>query len=325
MRLQGRVKAGFYPTPREVVEGVLQALSPGREALEGKVLLDPCAGEGEAAAVLAEGLGMVPWGVELDEGRARQAALRFLPLGGKVLQGDALDYEARGFALVWLNPPYDWDEEGERLEEIFFRTFVPSVLEGGILFLVAPERELLRLWPEIRLLGKAVLFRFPEKTRRFGEALAAVVRDWGISPADPEPLSFEEGLKALQKLTVEVCPAEAKPILRPKRREEELAQSCRTSPLWSQIEGGLAGRETRFTPLLPLRKAHLALLLAGGLMDLQTLEVEGKPYTVLGRLRKETVVHEEEDGEGRKRVEREVFRAGLVLLNMETGEVKELE
>lgn len=325
MRLEGRAKAGFYPTPREVVEGILKALTRYKQAFEGKHLLDPCAGEGEAAALLAEGLGMVPWGVELDERRAGLAAQRFLPLGGRVLQGDALACEAGGFALVWLNPPYDWDEEGERLEKAFVEAFAPAAVERGLLLLVVPEREVEGLWSGLRFVGSdAVAFRFPEGVRRYGEVVVGILRGGGIGPKELPLLPFHEGLRALEDLAWKAYPEGADPLLRLRKGEEGLKEACRTSPLWNRVEGGMGAEVGTFTPLLPLRKAHLALLLAGGVMDLQTLEIEGDPHAVLGRLRKEVVVLEEEDEGGHKRIEREVFRAGLVVLNMRTGEVREL-
>jgi len=78
MRTAGKMKAGFYPTPAEVVDLIADFIK--RPLFhEGIRLLDPCAGEGEALRVLASRLGVKEtYGVELDQTRAKQAG-RFVP------------------------------------------------------------------------------------------------------------------------------------------------------------------------------------------------------------------------------------------------------
>jgi len=100
----------------------------------------------------------------------------------------------------------------------------------------------------------------------------------------------------------------------------DLLARARTSPLWAAIE-----RKSRPTPrpLLPLKKAHLALLVAGGALDLERVEMGGQPYLLLGVLKKDTV--EIKDEEGGTRVEQEVFVMRIRALNLETGEVLEVE
>jgi hypothetical protein len=56
MRLEGRLKAGFYPTPNHIVEkiaGCLIATQPDRHRI-----LDPCCGTGEALEIIAGTLGI---------------------------------------------------------------------------------------------------------------------------------------------------------------------------------------------------------------------------------------------------------------------------
>jgi len=56
---------GYYPTPVDVVARVKEML----HMPEGARLLDPCCGEGEALALLADGTGASTYGVELDKDR----------------------------------------------------------------------------------------------------------------------------------------------------------------------------------------------------------------------------------------------------------------
>ena len=70
MRLEARVKMGYYPTPLPVVDRIRTFLSyPAGNAS----LLDPCCGEGTALRRLAEGTGAATYGIEPDDYRAEQA------------------------------------------------------------------------------------------------------------------------------------------------------------------------------------------------------------------------------------------------------------
>jgi hypothetical protein len=79
--------------------------------------------------------------------------------------------------------------------------------------------------------------------------------------------------------------------------------------LWGELQQQVA---PSLKPLLPLKAAHLALLVAGGMLDLETVEIEGTPHLLLGVMKKD-VVQIEGDGE---RIEREVFRMGITALNL---------
>lgn len=63
MRLKGQAKAGFYPTPVEVVEILKSWIGEKRSGP--KRLLDPCCGTGEAAAEIAKAAQCQAYGVEI--------------------------------------------------------------------------------------------------------------------------------------------------------------------------------------------------------------------------------------------------------------------
>ena len=67
-RLMSQIKGGFYAAAPAAVAAVLDRLRPpdAGECL----ILDPCAGEGQALLQLAQGLHAVPYGIELSEDRA---------------------------------------------------------------------------------------------------------------------------------------------------------------------------------------------------------------------------------------------------------------
>ncbi|RTG97626.1 DUF6094 domain-containing protein [Thermus scotoductus] len=336
MRLEGRTKAGYYPTPPKTLEGLAALLGGFRKALEGEAALDPCAGEGEALARVAEATGTKPYAIELDEERAKACRARLAPLGGTALQGDSLEVEGAGFRLLWLNPPYDWaePEDGRRLEVLFLRHWWPALVPDGVLVLLIPEKVVPAVWPMVaREAAEGVVFALPEGEReRFGQVVVLARKQaytWQSLPEEPpKPLPWEKGLKEAQEVLEGLWPPgdkREKPVLRtrPQGLEGALAEA-RHSPLWTAVEAQTVAESGGFRPLLPLRQAHLALLVAGGLLDLQEVVLDGVPHAVLGTLRKDTVEIEEETEEGRKRIEREVFRVGLVLLNLRTGALTEV-
>src|SRR5438876_11904391 len=75
-RIESVAKGGYYPTPPRVAEAIGRHLTA---AVEGKRVLrrlDPCAGTGDAAAVIAKALGAESYGIELNDERAAEARTR---------------------------------------------------------------------------------------------------------------------------------------------------------------------------------------------------------------------------------------------------------
>ena len=77
-RLESRARAGYFPTPARVAEAISRHLSADTDAPRRHPhvvrLLDPCAGTGAAAAIVARRLRAVTYGVELNDERANEAA-----------------------------------------------------------------------------------------------------------------------------------------------------------------------------------------------------------------------------------------------------------
>jgi hypothetical protein len=99
-RLMSQIKGGYYAAAPEAVAAVMERLMPPSAGQ--CLVLDPAAGEGRALAQLAEGLGAVPYGIELSEDRA--ATVReSLPEGQSLAPADflrtAISY--RSFSFAW--------------------------------------------------------------------------------------------------------------------------------------------------------------------------------------------------------------------------------
>lgn len=153
MRLAGQEKAGYYPTPPELLTPITNWIAPAPSAAGPRLqyrILDPCAGEGEALYRLAaryEGL-VFPFAIELDHDRATRLQIRTMNFGlGRSLAADAFDslVEPESMALLYLNPPYDsaYEVQGvrrQRTELLFLKQFTPTLLApGGILVYVIPH------------------------------------------------------------------------------------------------------------------------------------------------------------------------------------------
>jgi hypothetical protein len=249
----------------------------------------------------------------------------------RVYQGDALRYWASGFGLLWLNPPYDYGD-GERLEEAFLKRYLESVLPGGIMVLLVPERVLPRLWPVLTAVYEPRLVaRLPRgEYEAFRQAVVIAERVPYAAPQDyphgdlPHLEDLEGGLRLLGAAYLRGAAERARPRVEPVKgpslSPEEALAAARGSPLWAEVEGerGIVPR-----PLLPLKEAHLALLLAGGVLDLDQVVMDGVPHLILGVLEKEAVrVEGEKEGQ---EVELEVFRMAIKALNLLTGEILEVK
>ena len=89
MRLEAQAKAGFYPTPPNVVDIIKTWIGEKKPGL--RRLLDPCCGTGEPAAGIAVAAGCDAYGVEINTERAKTAK----NLLSKVVAGNLFSVRAR--------------------------------------------------------------------------------------------------------------------------------------------------------------------------------------------------------------------------------------
>ena len=336
-RIESVAKAGYYPTPPRVVEAIGRLLTPASHGSRRTVrLLDPCAGTGEAAAVLARALAAESFGIELNEERAAAAADRL----DHVLATSAFSVRlANGaFSCLFLNPPYDDDEEKRRLEHAFLMSQTRALCPGGVLVFLLPQR---RLAISARSLashyGDFLAYRFPDpeydafrQTVLFARRKRSAVPD-AMTQRQLEAWS-SGGLATLPdaqtESTIVVPTVPAGEILfaslffdpmhaaAEARRRGVWVQSQLTEQLWPPDE-----RPVR--PLLPLRRGHLALLIAAGFLNNVVLDQHGQRVLVKGRTRKELLPVE--GGDEGVEIQREVLRTSIVVLDLATGECEVVE
>jgi tRNA1(Val) A37 N6-methylase TrmN6 len=100
--LQSQIKGGYYPLPPEHFPD----LASHFKASEGGLILDPCAGEGDALQHLASAWRMTPYANEIDASRAAACREKFGM--ARAVCGDLMTLRTpnRAFSLVYVNPPY---------------------------------------------------------------------------------------------------------------------------------------------------------------------------------------------------------------------------
>ncbi|MBI4212967.1 MAG: class I SAM-dependent methyltransferase [Chloroflexi bacterium] len=330
-RLEATARAGYWPTPARVADAISRYLaSPTKTGRRTVRLLDPCARTGEATADIAKALGAESFGIELNTERAEAARTRL----DHVLATSAFSVRLANCALsvLFLNPPYAQDDEKRRLEHAFVTAMARALCPGGVLVFLIPQERLAVSArylashytsfaayrfpdPEFAAFRQMVLFAVRKTHGTHDAAGQAQLERWSeteLPPLLPEP--------AGAPLVVPSLPAgeilfgslffDARQAATEAQRRGVWVQPQLTEQLWPPEE-----RAVR--PLMPLRRGHLALLIAAGFLNNVVLTHGNQRILVKGRIHKELVPIETDDED--TEVEREVLRTSVVALDLETG------
>ncbi len=319
MRLEGKSKAGYYPTPLPVARLIGSCLMT-----EGTpYLLDPCCGPGTALEnvnVYMQGYRRgITHGVELEDERASEAE-RELNL---VLRGDSLKAKVRGsYGLLYLNPPYD-QADGTRLELAFLWHWQRTLTPGGVLVYVVPEKYLSEYEATLTAhFEELAVYRFPgEHYDAFKQVVVfGVKRRHTAAPGRLPPVENE--------LTQECChyvvPESKSPpqLYLTGQDPVALVEEARTRGCWERAWDLLTPPDPRaFQPLMPLRKGHVAQIIASGLLNNIEIKVNGRRLLLRGHVSKDVVAYSERDDKGIKHVERDVIKTEVTALDLDTGEL----
>ena len=306
MRPPAVERMGYYPTSTRVVSLLMTYFKP---APDGR-LLDPCAGEGTAAGMLAKALNCASWGAELSPTRALAAGKNMDRVLCAPWQTCSLTGES--ITLLFLNPPYNYDRFGDqrRLEIEFLKSATPKLARGGTLVYIVPHK-LLGDETTAALLASYYedlsVLRYPETeydqvivlgTRRrhyknpSKEEIAGIQK---LSRSEP-PL-----LEASSAPHYELLPAPVKgaggsgiKFSRMDYSAEELADATLKTGLmhsrtWLDLIDPARLDVKVDRPVMPLKKGHIAMLMAAGTMGIMRLVDEnGLPMLVKGRVVKRT-------------------------------------
>ena len=330
MRLEAQAKAGFYPTPSRVVDIIKTWI--GEKTPGPRRLLDPCCGTGDPAAQIATAAGCDAYGVEINTDRAKAAK----NLLSKVVAGNLFSVRARpgAFSILYLNPPYDFDAEDGRTELSFLKHTLPYLTPRGLLLFVVPQKRItlriarvlsayfeglkVRRFPadEFQAFGQIVIAGFKKARAEIdGEVLASLTQIQSMDLPEIHRKEFSFTVPTVGR-DFFIRPSEFGP--------DELAEELKESSLWKEPALGLLEEDGQTRPvsqpLMPPRKAHLAMLIAAGLINNQILEANGKRLLIKGTSKKVIDRFEEETEKGIKITERERIVTQINAFDLKTGE-----
>lgn len=331
MRPPALEKAGYYPTTNHVAKLLKTYFTPAPVG-SGR-LLDPCAGEGTAASILAKELNCQSWGAELSPARATLASEKMdrifnTPWSSCHLTGESI-------TLLFLNPPYSHDRLGDqkRLELEFLKSTTPKLMHGGVLIYIVPHQLLLDLDVASHLAGyyeNITVHRYPEtgfnqvivlglkrlKFKMPSNEEVQQIQAW----AEIEPPMLVDVVEPMYKLLPASDKGAGGQSIRFSRLDwqpEEIVDATQrrgvlVSKEWLDLLNPSRGLGEFKQPVMPLKKGHIAMLMASGMMGtLRLNDEDGKPMLVKGRVVKVTEkVEETADKKGN--TTSEVFRDRFV-------------
>jgi hypothetical protein len=306
MRPPATEKMGYYPTSSMVIEALRTWFAPAEDGR----LLDPCAGEGSAAGTLAKALNCTSWGVELSPTRAQVAEKNMDHVLCAAWQTCSLTNES--ISLLFLNPPYNYDRFGDqrRLETEFLKSTTPKLARGGTLVYIVPLNLLGDETVAALMVGyyeNLTVVRYPET--EYKQVIVMGYRRQNYkNPSKEEIAEFQKLSKAEPPMLAAVptpkytlLPAPAKGAggsgIRFSRMDysaEELADSTLKTGLlhsraWLDLIDPSRLDVKVDRPIMPLKKGHIAMLMAAGTMGIMRLTDENsQPMLVKGRVVKIT-------------------------------------
>jgi predicted RNA methylase len=315
---------GYYPTTEADCRAIATSITG-----YSYTMMDPCCGAGDALKTITanmQGYGEA-LGIEIEEGRAEEAKKNL----SDVINEDffALQIENRSFGGIFLNPPYF---KNEALHQPFIEKATDILAIEGILILIIPIYELsgrtadfLASFYEDYKVFRTIDQRFQQavffgkKRKKPGIKDGAEIEALGqtasqISRIGPYDLKYEIPItRNIQDIRI------LHKGIDPEKLSLELD---RFTEDWEKLTSLIPDNALVRTPLLPLRKGHLAQVLASGLVDGVVEDKEtGKRYLIKGTTtRVEEVIEETE--EEIKTVNKDVV---TILMMDETGIIEKIK
>lgn len=287
-------KLGYFRTDDETTQRIASALRPSEcEQRDAITLLDPCCGEGLAAAFLGQAWEATTFGVEYDEDRYQAAHQRL----DHVLNADALGgtFTSNAWASVMLfNPPYGdarKEREGDksaRLEALFWESWAKKLKRGGVMIAILPVGVFAKAPGLVRAMShffsgqRFAIYRAAEDTYRQvviigyraeekgGQPNAAFVRQIGrLANGEFTPEILPESMDDPFVIPDSEPPQTWDALVLTEAMAENAVANEDDSAIM-KIEEELAMSQKRYTQnpsVVPLRQGHIPQLLAAGGLD----------------------------------------------------------
>jgi 16S rRNA G966 N2-methylase RsmD len=285
MRLQGKLKLGYYPLSDSEANRLSRYIELPSENCQA---LDPCCGSGSVNKAFASSGNVTTYGIELDAYRAAEASQML----DEVIQGSAFDTHApvESFSLIYLNPPYDFeigDGKNQRMERLFLEHVARWLKPGGVLVFVIPfdrvydcrgilttqfrDKALYRLTEPASVVYKQVVLFGVRRSRHERERLtdrAVSDGNWKLQqltrvydeiPALPDEADRQYVVPPAPPVKLEYC---GLPL-------DQIEDALELSPAWRQAQRITHAPKAEFSgrPLTPLHKGHVGLLCTSGLLN----------------------------------------------------------
>ncbi len=310
-RLASAAKAHYYPIPPTVTDLIVTHIA----APKGGRILDPCCGKGVALGQMAAALDLTPYGVELHADRAAIAkhTIAGLQRGGYVYNTgfQHIRLSQWGWNLLYLNPPFDYDEADGRLELTALKRTRTALCPSGLLVYVVPQQilahrktaEYVTSW-----FRDIAVYRFPDAYREYRQVvLFGRHRSRAISPSMDAITAFQEngrigdGLPIIHHSPLPIHDLPSSPI--PAQHFTFLPHELPTKQVLAEAEavGALATTawqeqqapdpmDLAFRPLTPMRIGHLVNIIAAGYLNNCILSHNGEVVFIKGQTHKEKIV-----------------------------------
>ena len=344
------------PTPLNIAEmigrdvKVLRQYTDIRQEIK---VLDPCCGSGTAVERFAQTTGhprstrntgftghtIRTYGVERNSERAQRAAKRLNHTLNCDLFGTTIANHI--FNVLFLNPP--GGAQKGRTEHRFLTQCARYLAPDGLLIYIIPRE---RLKTSARHLaehyGNISCRRFPIPEYRSQEQLVIMATRRDTPVPDPDQMSSllhwasgdepgppELGTPLTNPVILKTQPSREILFTRRTIEPQEAIRIARTQGLWNRqdIRNRLWPNDpNEVKPLMPLRKGHLAMLIAAGFLNNMLLEQDGQRIIVKGRTSKNQVRINHQNGRNRmlEEVWQERMRINITTLDLRTGEFTEL-
>lgn len=351
MRPEGWTKSGYYPTPPRVTELITSKLriSTHRGYADYLDILDPCAGEGHVLLDLKKHLlqrfytvSITTHAVELNQARADTAKLRVDHVVNEDVENIRL--EPNSSALLWLNPPYDWDADNRtddsiRLESGFLHLATTSLIPNGILVYIVPEEVITH---DAGYLAtnyvNPQIWRFPEpeyqdyrqcvfigaRRRVLNDPYNATARELRqihqIMADGPDPLDVPAAPH--ERVFIPSSPAPAGQIITPRDLHRHNTNLAASHGLWtsdsliSQITPNF--QQAKLRPLEQMPPGLIMLMVAAGALDnvrLQPDDQSANPIIIRGTTSKA----QHQDKQTGRTVTTETFVNTIQVTDLATG------
>jgi len=284
MRPPAIEKMGYYETSIRVAQLLKTYFKPA----ESGRLLDPCAGEGIAASILAKALNCQSWGAELSPARAALAVEKMDRLFNTPWQSCHLTSES--VTLLFLNPPYSHDRLGDqkRLELEFLKSTTPKLIRNGVLVYIVPHQLLRDLDVASHLAGyyeNITIYRYPETGFNQVIVLAVkrikfkmpsndeVMQVQGLADIEPPMLSeVNEPMYQLLPASDKGTGGQSIRFSRLDWQPEEIVDATQrrgvhSTKEWLDLLNPSRGLGEFKQPVMPLKKGHIAMCATRSLLN----------------------------------------------------------